>query len=220
MWALLGLGGDELDAVGADLSEQPTFLVAGPSRSGRSTALSVMAESLLRGGTELVIGAPMNSPLRGFEGRSGVRGVITSEAPTETQLAELLDPGDGPVVLLVDDAEVWRDVPCRDWLKAFVRKASGSRRGVVLGGDVASMAMGLSGWQADCKKNRRGALLSPPNLGDGDLVGVRLSRSQLAARVVPGPALVHLGTGSLTTAQIPMPEPAPLGRPMSPNQEQ
>lgn len=68
MWALIGVAGDDLEPVGADLlGDQPTFLVAGPPRSGRSTALCVMAESLLRGGTELVIGAPMNSPLRGFE---------------------------------------------------------------------------------------------------------------------------------------------------------
>ncbi|MEY9874619.1 S-DNA-T family DNA segregation ATPase FtsK/SpoIIIE [Streptacidiphilus sp. MAP12-33] len=210
MWALLGVGGDELDPVGADLlGDQPTFLVAGPSRSGRSTALAVMAESLLRGGTELVIGTPMNSPLREFEGRAGVRGVISEEAPTEARFADLLDPGDGPVVLLVDDAEAWRDLSCRDWLKAFVRRASGSRRGVVLGGDVASVAAGFSGWQAEVKKNRRGALLSPPNMSDGDLVGVRLSRSQLCARVVPGAALVHLGSGSLLTAQIPSAAPAP-----------
>ena len=214
MWALLGVGGDELEPVGADLkNDQPTFLIAGPSRSGRSTALCAMAESLLRGGTELVLGAPLNSPLRGFEGRPGVRGVITAEVPTEDRLAELLDPGEGPVVLLVDDAEVWRDVPCREWLKAFVRRASGNNRGVVLAGDVGSVATGFSGWQADVKKNRRGALLSPPNMGDGDLVGVRLSRSQMAARVVPGPALVHLGTGSLTTVQIPLPAPPPEREP-------
>lgn len=204
MWALLAVGGDELEPVGADLAgDQPTFLVAGPSRSGRSTALGVMAESLLRGGTELVIGAPMNSPLRQLAGRPGVRGVITSEAPTETEFAELLEPGEDPVVLLVDDAEVWRDLTCRDWLRAFVRRASGSRRGVVLGGDVSSVATGFSGWQVEVKKNRRGALLSPPNMSDGDLVGVRLSRSQIAARVTPGAALVHLGTGTLMTAQIP-----------------
>jgi S-DNA-T family DNA segregation ATPase FtsK/SpoIIIE len=214
MWALLAVGGDDLEPVGADLhSDQPTFLVAGPSRSGRSTALGVMAESLLRGGTEVVIGAPMNSPLRRLAGRPGVRGVITSEAPTEAEFAELLEPGDGPVVLLVDDAEVWRDLTCRDWLRAFVRKASGSRRGVVLGGDVSSVATGFSGWQVEVKKNRRGALLSPPNMSDGDLVGVRLSRSQIAARVTPGAALVHLGDGTLLTAQVPMLAPAQPGGP-------
>ena len=205
MWALLGVGGDELDPVGADLrGDQPTFLVAGPSRSGRSTALCVMAESLLRGGVEVVVGAPLRSPLRDFDGRPGVRGVITGEAPTQAHFADLLDPGDGPVVLVVDDAEAWRDLTCRDWLRAFVRKASGSGRGVILGGDITSVAAGFSGWQVEVKKNRRGALLSPPSMSDGDLVGVRLSRSQLAARVVPGAALVHLGDGTLLTAQIPM----------------
>ena len=223
MWALLGVGGDELEPVGADLrGDQPTFLVAGPSRSGRSTALCVMAESLLRGGAELVLGAPMNSPLRAFAGRPGVRGVLTAEAPTEADFAQLLDPGEGPVVLLVDDAELWRDLPCRDWLKAFVRRASGANRAVVLGGDVASVASGFSGWQADVKRNRRGALLSPPNTGDGDLVGARLSRSQLAARVVPGAALVHLGTGSLTITQIPMAAapPDPAAEPGTPTRQE
>jgi S-DNA-T family DNA segregation ATPase FtsK/SpoIIIE len=204
MWALLGVGGDELEPVGADLrGDQPTFLIAGPSRSGRSTALCVMAESLLRGGTELVVGAPLRSPLRDFAGRPGVRGVITAEAPTQANFAELLEPGDGPVVLLVDDAEAWRDLSCRDWLRTFVRTASGAGRGVILGGDVASVAAGFTGWQVEVKKNRRGALLSPPTMNDGDLVGVRLSRSQLAARVVPGAALVHLGDGTLLTTQIP-----------------
>ncbi|TSB32823.1 FtsK/SpoIIIE domain-containing protein [Streptomyces benahoarensis] len=204
MWALVGVAGDELEPVGADLrGDQPTFLVAGPSRSGRSTALGVMTESLLRGGTEVVIGAPMNSPLRAFAGRAGVRGVLTDEQPTEKQFAELLDPGDGPVVLVVDDAEVWRDLICRDWLKTFVRKASGSNRGVIIGGDVATVGVGFAGWQSEIKKNRRGVLLSPPNMGDGDLVGVRLSRSQLAAKVVPGAGLLHLGSGALMTTQIP-----------------
>jgi len=205
MWALLGIGGDELEPMGADLArDQPTFLVAGPSRSGRSTAMAVMAESLLRGGTEIVIGAPLKSPLRDFEGRAGVRGVITGEAPRESEFSDLLDPGEGPVVLIIDDAEAWRDLTCRDWLRAFIRKASGVNRGVVIGGDVASVAMGFSGWQVEVKKNRRGVLLSPPNSGDGDLVGVRLSRSQLAARVVPGAGLLHLGTGSLVTVQVPL----------------
>ncbi|GAA3183369.1 MULTISPECIES: FtsK/SpoIIIE domain-containing protein [Streptomyces] len=204
MWALVGVAGDDVEPVGADLhGDQPTFLVAGPSRSGRSTALSVMTESLLRGGTEVVIGAPMNSPLRAFAGRAGVRGVLTDEQPTEQQFAGLLDPGDGPVVLVVDDAEVWRDLICRDWLKTFVRKASGSNRGVIIGGDVATVGVGFAGWQSEIKKNRRGVLLSPPNLGDGDLVGVRLSRSQVAAKVVPGAGLLHLGSGALMTTQIP-----------------
>ncbi|MEU4239635.1 FtsK/SpoIIIE domain-containing protein [Actinoplanes sp. NPDC026619] len=211
-FALIGVGGDELAPVGMDLlTDQPTFLIAGPSRSGRSTALRVMAESLLRSGSELVIGAPMRTPLTELAGRPGVRGVISGDSPTEDEFAALLDPGegtgegpgDGHVVLLIDDAEAWRDVPCRDWLRTFVRSASGRQRAIVIAGEINSVAMGFSGWQVEVKKNRRGALLSPPTLSAGDLVGVRLSRAHLAERVVPGSARVHLGDGSLQTIQIP-----------------
>jgi S-DNA-T family DNA segregation ATPase FtsK/SpoIIIE len=71
--------------------------------------------------------------------------------------------------------------------------------------------MGFSGWQVEVKKNRRGALLSPPVLGAGDLIGARLTRAHLAERVVPGVARVHLGDGTLQTVQIPLPEPAGAG---------
>ncbi|MCC2323475.1 FtsK/SpoIIIE domain-containing protein [Cellulomonas xiejunii] len=210
LWALLGVGGDELEPVGADLAaDAPTFLVAGPGRSGRSTLLAVMAESLLRAGVELVVGAPLRSPLRDLAGRPGVRAVLLDDAPDEATLAPLVDDGDGPVVLLVDDAETWRDAPAREWLRRLVRRASSDGRGVVIGGEIGSVGAGFTGWQADVKKNRRGALLSPQGLADGDLVGARLSRSQLAARVVPGTALVHLGDGTYVTTQVPLAPVAP-----------
>ena len=211
-WALIGVGGDELAPIGMDLlGDQPTFLIAGPSRSGRSTALRVMAESLLRSGAELVIGAPMRTPLLDLAGRPGVRGIITGESPAEEEFAALVDPGEGPVALLIDDAEAWRDVQCRDWLRQLIRSASGRRRAVVIAGEISSVAMGFSGWQVEVKKNRRGALLSPPTLSAGDLVGVRLSRANLAERVVPGAARVHLGDGTLQTVQVPLLEPAGAG---------
>jgi S-DNA-T family DNA segregation ATPase FtsK/SpoIIIE len=194
-----------LEPIGMDLlGDQPTFLIAGPSRSGRSTALRVMAESLLRSGVELVIGAPMRTPLLDLGGRPGVRGIVSGDNPAEGEFAALLDPGEGPVALLVDDAEAWRDVTCRDWLRQLIRGASGRRRAVVIAGEISSVAMGFSGWQVEVKKNRRGALLSPPTLSAGDLVGVRLSRAHLAERVVPGAARVHLGDGTLQIVQVPL----------------
>ncbi|MGI5148768.1 FtsK/SpoIIIE domain-containing protein [Plantactinospora sp. CA-294935] len=211
-WALIGVGGDELATFGIDLlNEQPTFLVAGPSRSGRSTALAVMAESLLRGGTELVIGAPLRSPLRNLAGRTGVRGIITDANPEAEVFAALVDPGDGPVALLIDDAEGWRDFRARDWMRELIRQASGTRRAVIIAGEVSSVAMGFSGWQVEVKKNRCGALLSPPTVGAGDLVGARLSRAAVAEKVVPGVARVHLGDGTLQTVQIPLLEPVGVG---------
>jgi DNA segregation ATPase FtsK/SpoIIIE, S-DNA-T family len=204
MWAMIGVGGDDLVAVGADLGrDRPTFLVAGPSRSGRSTALCVLAESLLRNGTELVVAAPAPSPLRDLAGRPGVRAVVTGDAPTAEVLAPLLDPDGTDVVLVVDDGEVLRDAPAGDYLRAYVRGAAANRRGLILGGNAAEVGGGFTGWQVDVKKNRRGALLCPQNLTDGDLVGVRVPRSSLSSHVTPGRAHVHLGGGELVTVQVP-----------------
>ncbi len=65
------------------------------------------------------------------------------------------------------------------------------------------MGSGFTGWQVDVKKNRRGALLSPQNMTDGDLVGIRVARSSLSSQVTPGRALVHFGNGDLITVQVP-----------------
>ena len=73
LWGLVGVGGDEIDAVGFDLARTPVAMIGGPARSGRSTTLLSVTESLLRGGAEVVIAAPRPSPLRDLAGRQGVR---------------------------------------------------------------------------------------------------------------------------------------------------
>jgi S-DNA-T family DNA segregation ATPase FtsK/SpoIIIE len=204
MWALLGVGGDDLAAFGMDLAnDAPSFLVAGPSRSGRSTMLAVMTESLLRGGTQVVVLAPRPSILRDFAGRDGVRAVITDPEVTEEDLAPHLDPDGTPVVLVVDDGEQVTDAPAKTWLRAYLRTAADNQRGLILGGDASEVAGGFSGWQVDAKKSRRGALLSPQDRFDGDLVGASLPRSAVSSQVSAGKALVHLGTGELVTLLVP-----------------
>lgn len=203
-WAMLGVGGDDLTAFGMDLmGDAPAFMVAGPSRSGRSTMLAVMTESLLRGGTEVVVLAPRPSALRDLAGRAGVRAVLTDPEVTEEDLAAHLDPDGTPVVLVVDDAEQVTDAPAKTWLRAYLRTAADNQRGLILGGDASEVASGFSGWQVDVKKFRRGALLSPQDRFDGDLVGVSLPRSAVTSQVSPGKALVHLGSGELLTLLVP-----------------
>src|SRR5262249_1308969 len=92
MWALVGVGGDELRPVGVDLDDDgPAFVIGGPSRSGRSTALLTVAHSLLSGGCELVVVAPRgSSPLRRLNGQAGVLGVLGGSAG-DADVLELLD---------------------------------------------------------------------------------------------------------------------------------
>ena len=54
---LAGVGGDQLTAVGPDLFGAAAFIIAGPPRSGRTTALVTMARSSSPG-AQLVLVTP------------------------------------------------------------------------------------------------------------------------------------------------------------------
>ena len=204
LWAMLGVGGDELTSVGVDLAEgSPTFLVAGPPRSGRSNLLATMTRSLLDAGTAVVLICPRRSQLPDlFAEHPGVRAVFERTDVGADELKSALDVA-GPVVLVIDDGELVRDMPAKDFLRDWIRSASGAGHGVILGGNAAEVGSGFAGWQTDIRNNQRGALLSPRNPFDGDLLGIRIPRSATTAPVSPGRALVHLGGGSLQTLQVP-----------------
>lgn len=204
-WALVGVGGDELRGRGVNLFDgTPTFLVAGPAKSGRSAVLGAMTRTLIDGGASIVVLAPRPSPLRALEGQPGVAAVFTGSDITEEELAPLLDEATRRV-LVVDDGELLRDATGKDWLRDLVRGARDRGIGILLGGDISDVASGFSGWQVEVRKNRTGILLSPQNITDGDLVGARLPRSSLSAGVQPGRGLANLGDGELTLLQLPTP---------------
>jgi S-DNA-T family DNA segregation ATPase FtsK/SpoIIIE len=206
LFALVGVGGDELTAIGPDLGAGggPAFVVAGPARSGKSTVIAVMAEALLRQDVPIVVGAPRSSPLRALAGRPGVLDVVNDASAPADRWRELLtaEP-DRPLVVLLDDGDVLRDCPASEVFRAVLTGAFGPGRTLVLAGNADSICTGLSGWQVEAKKSRQGALLSPQGITDGDLVGVRLPRSAVGRPVQPGRALVHLGTGALVTVAVP-----------------
>jgi S-DNA-T family DNA segregation ATPase FtsK/SpoIIIE len=202
LWGLIGVGGDEWAAHGVDLSGTPTFVAAGPPRSGRSGLLVAMAAGLLRREVSLVLATPRPSPLRGL---SGCKGVLAAyEGPQiPLDLRDILASADGPVVVLVDDAELMKDCAAADVLRETIRHGAERGHAVVIAGSADDMCTGFSGWQVEVKRGRQGALLSPQGVGDGDLLGVRLPRSAVGQPIAPGRALVHLGDGELVTVQVP-----------------
>ncbi|MGH3850664.1 MAG: hypothetical protein ACRDRT_13330, partial [Pseudonocardiaceae bacterium] len=62
---------------------------------------------------------------------------------------------------------------------------------------------GFSGWQVDVKKARRGLLLAPQSITEGDLIGIRPPRSLLGQPPQPGRGLLHLGDGEPRVIQVP-----------------
>ncbi|MFJ4440166.1 FtsK/SpoIIIE domain-containing protein [Streptomyces sp. NPDC088923] len=202
LWALAGVGGDTLTALGPDLSTAPpAFVVAGPARSGRSTALCSLARSLHANGTRLVLVTPRPSPLRDLapQGEALFTGPDLKAADLESALAH----AEGPTAVLVDDAEVLTDCDASPVLSRLLREGSTLGRALVLAGDEDEICAGFSGWQPEARTARRGLLLSPRSTAAGDLVGLRLTRPETGGPVIPGRGLLHTGDGEAVRVTVP-----------------
>ena len=190
---LLGVGGDAAAPLWLDLDTLGSaFLVAGPPRSGRTTALLALAHSLLAAGASPVVVAARRSPLRMAPGGPAVAG------PTDVELVqERLTAGAG--VVLADDIEALVDTPIDGLLAELVDADDGT---VVIGaGRVDDLAGAFRGVGVRLRRRRTGLLLNPGPL-DGELLGVRLPRG-LADRVPGRGWLVEHGT--LTRIQVALP---------------
>ncbi|WP_221325694.1 FtsK/SpoIIIE domain-containing protein [Actinoplanes sp. L3-i22] len=205
MRPLVAIGGDTLTSLGPDLTEVPSFVIAGPPRTGRSTALLTVAESLLASGAGLVVLAPRRSPLRALDGRPGVAAVFTDPdvgiGEFRAVLGNIPEPS---AVILIDDAELLMGSEIDPDLAAFARGAQGNGWGLVAAGNAESLALSLAGWMGQVKRNRTGMLLSPQGLSDGEIIGVKLSRGNVGQAPQPGRGLLHLGDGSLLSVQVPI----------------
>ena len=131
-----------------------------------------------------------------------VDGLTFHRTPPIRKLAPLIDEGEGPVVLVVDDGELLKDVEAKDYLRALQRTAADRGRAIVLGGDVNEVAGGFSGWQVDMK-GRQGLLINPQSITDGEHIGVRVPRSSLGNQPTAGRAFLNDGSGELELVQVP-----------------
>ncbi|MFF3414401.1 FtsK/SpoIIIE domain-containing protein [Streptomyces sp. NPDC002698] len=207
LWSLVGIGGDDVMGFGPDLSRGvPTFVVAGPAKSGRSTTLMNMARSYLAQGVRLVIAAPRPSPLRELDGQDGVLKVFDEDDIEGDDLREAIAPAtpEEPIVVLVDDGEVLEDCDAETVFKRIVQRGAERGLGLVIAGDEEDVCSGFSGWQVEMKKGRRGILLSPQDSSAGELIGIRTNRSMVGGPVAPGKGLLHLGDGEPMTVTTPM----------------
>ncbi|NUR32269.1 MAG: cell division protein FtsK, partial [Catenulispora sp.] len=206
LWALAGVGGDELVGAGPDLADGiPTFVVAGPPKSGRSTMLQMMARTLVVQGASVVLVAPRPSPLRKMASEQGVLAVLENGGDlAEDALREAIALAAGrPVAVLVDDAELLKDAPAGAVLKEIITYGGERGQALVVAGSPEDLNSGFSGWHVDVRKGRRGTLLSPQSPMDGDLIGTRIPRSAVGGQVQPGRGLLHLGDGEVRTIQVP-----------------
>ena len=204
LFGLAGVGGDELTGVGPDLATGvAAFTIAGPMRSGRSTALVSMARSFLAAGTQAVLVTPRPSPLRDLTGQPGVVASFESAAIPAADLSTAVDTFTGPGVVLIDDAEITKECEAGEQLAEIVAFGADRQRAVVCAGSSDALFTGFATWLLEARKARRGLLLSPQDFTDGDLVGVLLPRDLTGGPIQPGRGFLHLGGGKAITVQVP-----------------
>ncbi|WP_432944036.1 FtsK/SpoIIIE domain-containing protein [Kribbella sp. CA-253562] len=180
-WGLIGVGGDDAGAVGVDLAAVgSSFAVLGPPGSGRSNTLACLAVSLLAGGSSLVVMTPRDSPLRALE-RHAQAVVLTETDPAEDMLRGALDRLPGAKVVLIDDADLLMSPAADRVLKEIVVSGRDNGLGLVFAASTDGFQSGMSGWAASARRARRGVLLEPRQIGDGELIGVRLGANIVRA---------------------------------------
>ena len=204
LWALVGVGGDELTAAGPDLAAGvPVFITAGPAKSGRSTVLMAMARSLLAAGTQLIVVTPRPSPLRSLATAPGAVAVFEGPGLGAAEFAGAVGSFTGPGVVIIDDAEQHRDCDAEAELSKLISFGADAGHALVIGGDAEALSGGFGGWHVEARRARRGCLIAPQSLPEGDLIGVRLPRSVTGEPVRPGRALLNVGDGNLLTVTVP-----------------
>jgi S-DNA-T family DNA segregation ATPase FtsK/SpoIIIE len=194
---IVGLRGDDLAPVVVDPDEAGgAFLVAGPPRSGRSTALVSIAAQLR--GQRVVALCARRGPL----GQRRDLALVADPRDTEAALAAL-DAVAGGATLLVDDVDLVDDHTVLDGIEAAVRRARDAGGFVVLAGTTEPMAASFRGPVAQARRARSGLLLRPEGPHDGELLGVRLRR-RAGHNDPPGRGVLAMH-GRVVPVQVPDP---------------
>jgi S-DNA-T family DNA segregation ATPase FtsK/SpoIIIE len=173
-------------------------LIVGPARSGKSTALLTVAASVraVRGDVRVVAVAGPRSPL------GGDPLVSASIHPSEIGegLMPLVEPGEGLVLVLVDDAESIDDVG------GVLDKLSTSDRPdflFVAAGRNDGVRTGYSHWTRPLRRSKLGIMLRPDVDLDGDIFGTRLPRRSPVAMVAGRGYLAASGDVELVQVALP-----------------
>jgi S-DNA-T family DNA segregation ATPase FtsK/SpoIIIE len=203
LWAMVGAGRDDLTAIGIDMaSEGPGFVIAGPPKSGRSSAVLTMAASLADRGVPVIAIAPRRSPLRDQAGRPGFVAVL--EGSESAQSFKELIAGLDRYVVAVDDCELLYDGPLDGPLSDVLRAGMDGGCGILAAGSLASLSSQYRGFVMDARKTRSGLILNPQTSSDGDILGVRLPRNAGGGPLGRG---LLVRNGEVELVQVAAPDP-------------
>jgi S-DNA-T family DNA segregation ATPase FtsK/SpoIIIE len=197
----VGIRESDLEPAVLEVYEGEHVMVAGPARSGKSTTLLAIAESLRAGAAAAGVALPVwgvcsrRSPLAD----AGLDKVVVGEDGLAALLASARVHR-GPLVLLVDDAEKYDDA---DQSFTGLVNSRGSDLLVVAAGRSDDLRAMYSHWSKLLRKARCGVLLQPNVDYDGEILGAMLPRRAPVA-VTVGRGYIASG-GNLDFLQVASP---------------
>lgn len=104
---------------------------------------------------------------------------------------------------MVDDADLFVLPDIDQNLRSLAQSGRDHGIGIVIAATAETMT-GAMGWLSALKRHRKGVLLGPQSILEGDFVGARLAHAHLRGGRKPGRGLtVDQRTGELINVQIP-----------------
>jgi S-DNA-T family DNA segregation ATPase FtsK/SpoIIIE len=175
------VGDDRLAPVVADLDDSH-LVVAGPYRSGRTSALASLVAGLIAStpGLETHLLAPRRSELANRFRWSSVAAGDEDCVAAARRLAEVVAarPGNGatPMLVVIDDGGELGDGPAAGPLEAIVRRGRDLDVHVLLGIEAGTARVAFTPWIKELRKDGHGVLLDPDQDLHGDILSIRLPR--------------------------------------------
>lgn len=201
---LVGLGGDDL----VPLALRPDrdgrrWLVAGGSRTGKSTALATMTRSLLDAGTPVAVVADRPGPLDGLRDHARVVCWARPHEPSDVASLVAARQSHAGLAVVVDDADQMLDTPADPVLREIARLVERDAGLVVCSATTSTVMTQYRGVAVEVARHQTGVLLGPSGPADGDLFGARVVR---ARDRIPGRGLL-VARGTTTPVQVARVEP-------------
>lgn len=201
----IGVGDVTLGPVGFEPAG--SFLIVGPPSSGKTTALVVLAQSILRW-------RPTSKPFLFGSRRSSIKealpwveSALTPETATTlaTELTQLV--GDEEVtnrlVIVIDTITEWQGSAAEGALTELIKAVNRSEHVILTDGDVSAMSSGW-GLVAEVKGARRGIALIPDTF-DGESV-FKVPFPRIARTESPPGRGLQVAGARVVKVQLPLPE--------------
>jgi S-DNA-T family DNA segregation ATPase FtsK/SpoIIIE len=207
----LGLGTEDdrpLRISRADLGR--SFMIAGSPGSGRSTALTLIAQQLIAphlAGRRLAVSCPPRSSLLD---RVDAICLPRDDQDHAVALLDSLCSGGAAPDILIDDIDLLPEGPLWARVADLISNPTNPEQVVVMAGSIDTMSAAFRGPIAQARRAKVGLLLCPAGPHDGELFGIRLPRRPNSEDPPGRGWLARRGTATRVQLADPIDPPAAL----------